>query len=71
MNNIFKKLHIRSSITLIKNFTLPPEGHKECWICRYKLEEEVKPEDKDAKPEEVTVSEMSSVPFHTFSKWQK
>ena len=35
------------------------EGHKECWMCRYKLEEEVKPEDKDAKPEEDTVSEMS------------
>ena len=28
-------------------------------MCRYKLEEEVKPEDKDAKPEEDTVSEMS------------
>ena len=40
-------------------FYFTPEGHKECWTCRYKLEEEVKPEDKDAKHKEDTVSEMS------------
>ena len=35
------------------------EGHKECWMCRYKLEEEVKPEDKDAKPKEDTAVEKT------------